>query len=94
MTMSAPADGHLPNAVKMAEFHGRTVIACQCGAKPKKPAARMSTQHVWHAAHRRKLGLQPVEYVWPEDRYMDGLSVGGYQRVRGHVWRDGGWVKA
>jgi hypothetical protein len=97
--MSAPRaeterDGHWPNAVKLAEFHDRTVIACECGAKPKAPSARMSTQHVWHAGHRRRLGLQPVEYVWPDDRYMDGLSEGGYVRVRGHEWRDGGWVKS
>jgi hypothetical protein len=93
MEDQAPRDGHRPNGVKVAEFNDRTVIACECGAKPKAPSARMSAQHVWHAGHRRRLGLQPVDYIWPDDRYMSGLSVGGYVRVRGHVWRDGCRVK-
>jgi hypothetical protein len=62
------SDGHRPNAVRLDEFHGRVVIGCECGAKPKAPATRVSTQHVWHGSHRRRLGLQPVEYVWPDDR--------------------------
>jgi hypothetical protein len=87
-------DGHWPLGVRVPEFHNRAVISCECGAKPKAPSARMSTQHTWHQTHRRGLKLQPVEYVWPDDRYLDGLSTGGYVQVRGHVWQDGGWVRS
>jgi hypothetical protein len=90
-------DGHWPAWAKLTRGGGmRTVIGCQCGWKPAKPSTRASTQHVSHAAHRRRLGLQPVEYRWPDD--ADGvagaLSTGPLVRVRGHVWRDGGWVKS
>src|SRR5438045_1847793 len=72
------------------------VIGCQCGANPTKRSARNSTQHVWHQTHRRGLKLCPVDYEWPDESYhVDGaLSTGNYWRVRGHVWRDGGWQPA
>jgi hypothetical protein len=80
-------DGHWP-------FYDTStrLIRCECGAAPAKPAARMSMQHVWHKSHRRRLVLQPVEYVWPGR--MEGLSTGGYMQVRGHRWDNGGWVRS
>ncbi len=104
-----PTDGHWPLGTEVtfpcAEIHSKygdcskahhtlKVIACECGAKPKKPSSRISTQHVWHQSHRRSLRLQPVEYVWPDDRYMKGLSIGGYMKVRNAKWEDGQWVRA
>jgi len=85
-------DGHWP---AWAKAGGRIVIGCQCGRKPAKPPARMSTMHVSHQAHRRTLGLRPVEYAWPDESYgVDGaLSTGPLVRVRGHAWKDGGWVR-
>ena len=88
--MPTKTDGHWPLGTTL---EGRKVIGCECGAKPKKPSARISTQHVWHQTHRRSLGLQPVEYAWPDDRYLEGLSTGGYIQVPDHEWRDGRWVK-
>lgn len=84
-------DGHFPFGT---ELNGRTVIGCECGWEPAKPSARSSMQHVSHQAHRRNLKLRPVEYVWPDDRYMEGLSTGGYVQVRNADWDDenGRWV--
>jgi hypothetical protein len=89
--VTTETDGHWPFGTTL---DGRTVIACECGEKPKAPPARMSMQHVWHGSHRRRLGLQPVEYMWPEERYLVGLSTGPYVQVRGHEWKNGGWVKS
>jgi hypothetical protein len=94
MSTVPQTDGHWPLGVKAAKFNGRTVIGCECGALPKAPPTRMSMQHVWHQTHRRGFKLQPVNYEWPDDRYMDGLSTGGYVQVRGHKWQDGRWVLA
>lgn len=49
--------------------------------------------HVSHMAHRRKLGLQPVEYIWPEERYIEGLSTGDFMKVRNAEWIDGKWER-
>jgi hypothetical protein len=84
-------DGHWPLARAVPELNGCRAICCECGEQPKKLAARSSMQHVWHASHRRKLRLIPVDYVWP--RRMEGLSTGQPWRVTGHVWRGGGWVR-
>ena len=89
-------DGHWPNGIKVdypcatvhanggmcldKTTHSLTVIACECGAQPKRPSGRISTQHVWHQTHRRTLKLQPVEYAWASDSYLVGLSVGPYVR--------------
>jgi hypothetical protein len=81
-------DGHWPLGTKL---DGVTVIGCECGAKPKKRAARMSMQHVWHQTHRRNLRLQPVEYVWPGD--LEGLSTGPYVQMRNAKWENGQWVR-
>lgn len=89
--MPTKTDGHWPLGTTLASTEIK-VIGCECGAKPQK-LGRMGTQHVWHMSHRRGLKLQPVEYQWPDDRYMVGLSTGGYQQMRGHEWRNGGWAK-
>lgn len=85
MSTEAETDGHWP-------FAANHLIGCECGWAPKRPPARMSMQHVPHMAHRRRLGLRPVEYRWPDVRYMKGLSTGGYMRVSNAEWRDGKWV--
>jgi hypothetical protein len=81
-------DGHWP-------FYDTVtcLIRCECGEAPKKMSARLSMAHVWHKSHRRRLGLQPVEYLWAGR--TAGLSQGGLMRVRGHRWEPGtGWVKS
>jgi hypothetical protein len=83
-------DGHFPFA---REVLGRALIGCECGWNPAKPSQRSSMQHVSHMAHRRKLGLRPVEYAWPDDSYLEGLSSGGYMVVRNAEWKDGRWVR-
>jgi hypothetical protein len=76
------------------------VIGCDCGDRPKKRAARISMQHVWHQSHRRRLRLQPVEYAWPDGAVSEAddggtpLSTGGYVEMSGHVWKDSGWVRS
>jgi hypothetical protein len=85
-------DGHWP-VWRIVPGLG-TVIACECGANPRRASSRSSMQHVWHQTHRRGLRLQPVEYAWPhdEDYHRDGaLSTGGLVQVRNAEWVDGGW---
>lgn len=87
----APAtDGHWPFARPVPAAGPGTFICCECGEAPARRPARASMQHAWHQAHRRKLGLQPVEYAWPDA--MTGLSTGGYMQVRGAAWRGGRWA--
>jgi hypothetical protein len=94
----ATADGHWPVWVKVPGLG--IVIGCECGARPKRRAARMSMQHTWHQTHRRNQRLQPVEYQWPDGAVTDAdaggtpLSTGGFVQVRGHVWKDGGWMRS
>lgn len=89
-------DGHWPVLAAVPGLG--TVIGCECGERPRKRAQRASMQHTWHQAHRRKLRLQPTEYAWPDgaaDEARVGAAVlgtGGYVRVRGRAWRDGGWA--
>ena len=87
-------DGHRPLATKLPRFNGLTAIACECGETPVKMAARNSMRHCWHQSHRRKLGLQPVEYRWPENSYMVGLSTGGLVQPSNARWENGKWVLA
>lgn len=79
-------DGHWPFARVVPGLGSTTVIACECGWAPDNRPARMSMQHTPHQAHRRTNKLQPVEYAWPEDRYLEGLSDGTYQTVRDAHW--------
>ena len=95
MSEEFKTDGHWPEWRKIP---GQVVvtIGCECGETPKKRAARMSMEHVWHQSHRRRLGLQPVEYGWPDGAYhvRGERSTGGYMKVAGHVWQAGnGWVR-
>lgn len=85
-------DGHFPFGTTLLEH--QSVIGCECGWKPAKMSARMSMMHVSHMAHRRKLGLRPVEYWWDDEHYLEGLSRGGYMVMRNADWIDGrGWVR-
>jgi hypothetical protein len=93
--MSA-TDGHFPFGTTIEGNNGTqiTVIGCECGWKPVKRSERSSMQHVSHMAHRRKLGLRPVEYWWSDEHYMEGLSRGGYMVMRNADWVEGkGWVR-
>lgn len=84
-------DGHFPFGRRDAA--GSKVIGCECGWNPKKRPARMSMQHIPHQAHRRSLKLQPVNYQWSDDSYMEGLSEGAYQQMKGYEWHDGSWIR-
>lgn len=86
-TAEVQTDGHWPF------FNPETRrIQCECGQAPQADAKRISSKHVWHMGHRRRLGLQPVEYWWPGQ--LSGLSRGGYTRVAGHHWENGQWVRS
>jgi hypothetical protein len=87
-------DGHRP--VMTTGDAGLIVVGCECGDKPAKRPARMSMMHVWQQTHRRRLGLVPVEYRWPDEawaaaRQSPQIGVGGPLVCRGYHWAGGGW---
>jgi len=92
MSAARFGDGHWPLLVHSSAELG-ILIGCQCGERPVKRVKRASMQHTWQQAHRRRLGLQPVEYVFPA--WEQGVfSTGGYVQVSGYKWENGGWVRS